>query len=302
VALLPQLGTPQQFETMRRLLRNLGFDEESVCARTGISSIFEFQTLNQGRTAGASLNDGLDVIIRLLLDSEQVPETQAEYLLPRETIATLESLRLIVQMGGHGDYFGTLRLSPVERLYIASDRSPPLDPEMLMHGSDFVPDAVTRRTGEFLKLLPRQECDTLLDLCCGSALKGLLYAGVARRVWACDFTARSIHFAKFNRQFNGINNVACVQGAIYEGLHGETFERIVAQLPDGDGNDVLRGIVEGLPQYLRPGGLFSVLLPCGEREPVQDRVRGWLGNQAGEFSVTVELLGDSCGAVSIVRV
>src|SRR5690242_10159394 len=104
MALLPQQGTPQQYETVRRLLRNLRYEEPSVCARTRISSIFEFKTLNEGRTTGTDLVDGLDVLIRLLLDAEQVPETQVQYLLPADTIAALESLRLIVQLGGHGGY------------------------------------------------------------------------------------------------------------------------------------------------------------------------------------------------------
>jgi len=298
VALLPQLGTPQQFEKARRVLRNLGYDEQSVCARTHITSIFHFKTLTEGRTAAVDLRDGLDILIRLLLDCEQVAESQVEYLLPAETIAALESLRLMVQIGTHGDYFGTLRLAPIEGLYVASDRSPPLDPEMLLNGTNPVPDAISPITGEFLKSLPRRQCDSLLDLYCGSAVKGLLYAAVAKRVWACDCDERSIHFAKFNRQLNAILNVACVQGELYEGLRGETFERIVAQPPE----NALPGIIEGLPRHLRPGGRFDALVEMDEQaESLKDGISQWLGSIGCEFTIALSTPGDQASTTVCIE-
>src|SRR5207302_1187843 len=112
---------PAQFEAVRRLLRNLHYDEESVCRRIGLPSIFAFKKLDQGRQTAAELNDGLDALIRLLLDAEPLAEARMRYLLPAETVAALETLGLIIQMGRQGDYFGTVRLCPVESLYISSD-------------------------------------------------------------------------------------------------------------------------------------------------------------------------------------
>jgi SAM-dependent methyltransferase len=310
VALLPQLGTPQQFEKVRRLLRNLNFTEESVCARTGITSIFDFKSLGQGRATGSALDDGLDVLIRLLLDSEQVPETRIQYLLPPETLAELEALRLIVQMGGHGDYFGTVRLCPVEGLFVASDRGPPLDPEMLMDGREFVFDPISWNTSAFLKSMPREECDRILDLCCGSGIEALVCAGSARRILACDLASRSVHFTDFNCRLNNISNVGCLQSDLYEAVRDQTFDRILAHPPyvpaggdeelfyrDGgdDGEQVLRGIVVGLPRYLRPGGLFYAFVMSTDRESgtLPDRVRQWLGEQESEFEIALAPTGEA---------
>ena len=289
------------------MLRNLRYDAESVCGRTGVPSIFAFKKLDQGRETGAQLNDGLDALIRLLLDAEPLPEARVRYLLPAETVAALGSLGLIIQMGHQGDFFGTVRLSPVESLYISSDRNPPLDPEMILDGRDVVFDPTTWNTGAFLKHLPRSECDSLLDLCTGSGVAALAASRWARRAWACDLTSRSVWFTDFNRRLNGIDNVACLQGDLYEPVRTLTFDRIVAHPPympsaeqeflyrDGgeDGEQVLRPIIEGLPQHLRAGGLFYAFVMSADREgeTLEDRIRKWLGADEGEFEVRLETLG-----------
>jgi hypothetical protein len=327
VALLPQLGTHQQCETTRRLLRNLHYDEASICARTRISSIFDFKTLGQGRTTASALNDGLDALIRLLLDGEQLTDVRLRYLLPEETLSCLEALRLIVQMGRVGDLFGTVRLAPVEGLFIASDRLAPIDPELLMGRSFFVPDPISWKTGAFLKMLPRQDCESLLALCCGSGVAALVCARQSGRVWACDAESRGVHFTEFNAGLNGVDNVTCARSDLYEAVKKRTFDRIVAHprfLSYGDGyrmrnaaddeGEVLRGIIEGLPLHLRPGGLFFTvsLAPSGEGRILSDRIVQWLGNHQSEFEIAVALTGDAakrppdaagpcCATISIVR-
>jgi len=309
VALLPHLGTPAQFATVRRILRNLYFDEESVCRRTRLPSIFAFKKLDQGRQTAIELNDGLDALIRLLLDAEPLPEARVQYLLPAETLAALETLGLIIQMGRQGDYFGTVRLSPVESLYISSDRNPPLAPEMILDGRDVVFDPLSWNTGEFLKHLPRSDCDSLLDLCTGSGVAALAGSRWARRAWACDLASRSVRFTEFNRGLNGIDNVACVQGDLYEPVRNLTFDRIVAHPPyvpaaeqellyrDGgdDGEQLLRLIVAGLPRHLRAGGLFYAFIMSTDREgeTLQDRIRTWLGGEANEFQVSMTMTSEA---------
>ena len=232
------------------------------------------------------------------------------YLLPDETVAALESLCVIVRMGGQGDYFGTVRLVPVEGRLVASDRFAPLDPEMLLDGSETVFDPISWNTEEFLKGLPRENCDSLLDLCCGSGVEALACARTARRIWACDLASRSIHFTEFNCRLNGVDNVACLQGDLYEALKTRAFDRIVAHPPyvpqndedarlfrDGgdDGEQVLRGIVEGLPRHLLPGGVFYAFVMSTDRESgtLTDRMRQWLGSHESEFEIDLDVTGDA---------
>lgn len=48
-----------------------------------------------------------------------------------------------------------------------------------------------------------------------------------------------------------------------------------------DGEQIFRRIVQGLPQYLKPGGRFYCVTTATDREneSLQDRVRGWLGEK-----------------------
>src|SRR5207237_898738 len=157
---------------------------------------------------------------------------------------------------------------------------------------------------------PRDPCDSLLDLCCGSAIEALACAPSARRVWACDRAPRSIHFASFNCLLNGVENVACARSDVYEAVKAMTFDRIVAHPPsvpetvedamlcrDGgdDSEQVLRAIVEGLPRYLRPGGLFYsfAMSTDGESGTLTDRIRQWLGAETGDFEITLTGAGDA---------
>ncbi|MCU1292886.1 MAG: methyltransferase small [Bryobacterales bacterium] len=126
-------------------------------------------------------------------------------------------------------------------------------------------------------------------------------ARCAQRSWACDLSDRCTHFARFNALLNGIENVVAVQGDLYEPVEGLHFDRIVAHPPyvpaeeqklmfrDGgqDGEQILRGIVQGLPAHLTPGGRFYALSLITDREGemVEERVRKWLGETNSEFDV-----------------
>jgi hypothetical protein len=56
-----------------------------------------------------------------------------------------------------------------------------------------------------------------------------------------------------------------------------------------DGEQILRGIVEGLPRFLRPGGRFFAMVTAAdcEGEAFEDRLRRWLGPAQAEFDVAL---------------
>jgi hypothetical protein len=94
-----------------------------------------------------------------------------------------------------------------------------------------------------------------------------------------------------------------LQGDMYEPVQGLTFDRIVTHPPyvparktglifrDGgeDGEQIIRRVVEGLPQFLRSGGrLYSVHMASDRKgEPYEQRVRKWLGSRQAEFDVVL---------------
>jgi hypothetical protein len=95
--------------------------------------------------------------------------------------------------------------------------------------------------------------------------------------------------------------VTVARGDLYEAVGDRTFDRIVAHPPyvpeaetrivfrDGgeDGEQVTRGIVEGLPRHMRPGGTLHCTCAVTDRvdRPFERRVRDWLGEAEAEFDV-----------------
>ena len=78
---------------------------------------------------------------------------------------------------------------------------------------------------------PREACDSLLDLCCGSGVQGLVGSRYATRVVGVDLNPRAIRFARFNAQLNGVENWEARLGSLYSVVEGETFDVILGNPP-----------------------------------------------------------------------
>ncbi len=296
------IGTMEEFQELRTALRQLDFTEQSICQRVGIKSIFEFKTLREGRETAIEINDALDVLIRLLMDEEVLDGGQTAWL-PSGVLASMEGLGVITRISGAAPgVYSTVVLYPVAELYAASDRTFLPKGEISSLPADAVYAAITANTGRFLSILPDDPCDAFLDLCAGTGIAAMVAgARYAKQAWAADLGLRSVHFAEFNRRLNGLENVASVQGDLYEAIGGLTFDRIVAHPPyvpgkqsellfrDGgeDGEQILARIVQDLPRHLRAGGRFYCLTVATDREgePVEQRIRRWLGPSQSEFDV-----------------
>jgi tRNA1(Val) A37 N6-methylase TrmN6 len=167
---------------------------------------------------------------------------------------------------------------------------------------DVVYASITKNTGRFVSILPGDPCENLLELCAGTGIAALIGASrYARNSWACDLSGRCTHFAEFNRHLNGLENLLALQGDLYQPVEGLKFDRIVAHPPyvpaeeqklmfrDGgeDGEQILRSIVMGLPDFLIPGGRFYALTLATDREgeTLEQRVRKWLGEAHSDFDV-----------------
>lgn len=143
--------------------------------------------------------------------------------------------------------------------------------------------------------------ETVLDLCSGSGIQGLLCARFARKVVSVELNPKAVPVTRFNILLNNCEDrVELRQGDLYSVLQeGETFDCIYANPPfipmtedvsypicgtgGRDGLTVLRRIVEGLPQHLKPGGEAIIFCEC-------------LGDSKGVFfDADVEALGRQQG-------
>lgn len=299
-----RIGSNEEFAALRSSLKQLDYNEASICRRTGIESIYNFRTIREGRETGIAVEDALDALIRLLMDEEVLSEADLRRFLGPDVLECMKVLGVVQPAEAKPDaWYAPVVLYPVAGLYTVSDRTfAPGGTEPRKLPADVVYAAITENTGRFISMLPRDPCEDFLDLCAGTGI-GALVAGrdFAKRAWAADLGLRCTHFADFNGRLNGLGNFEAVQGDLYEAAGERTFDRIVAHPPyvpskdrellfrDGgeDGEEILARIIRGLPKHLRPGGSFYGITAATDREnePFEQRIRRWLGESQSEFDV-----------------
>lgn len=304
--MLPFLAaTIEEFAAIRSLFARSGYSEANVCARTGVERIEDVETLLEGRAGNPNVADALDVLIRLFIDCLPVPIPAVDTLLAGDGLEALKRLSLLAEHPRQpGHYAASVRLYPTHGLYIASDLetdAPGLAQPEELGQPDHVFSAITSLTGTFLSQLPTSPCERFLELCGGTGIAALLAARTARESWTADITERATHFATFNARLNDLPNVKVAQGDLYEPVRGLTFDRIVAHPPyvpatetrflyrDGgqDGEEIIRRILHGLPDYLEPGGSFYLTCVATDRRegPLEERFRRMLGHSENEFDL-----------------
>jgi methylase of polypeptide subunit release factors len=297
------------FDLLRDVLVDVGYDTARICERMQIPTIYNFRSILEGRTDRVEVESRLDAFIRLFMDAEPVRPKVLGRFLTQDGQAVLTRLGLIRE-DAEGSLRATVLLYPTESLLIASDLDhSAVDGKLEELPEDVVYPAITKNTQHFLSSLPAGPCERFLDLCSGTGIAALMASRQATHAWAADVTGRSTDCARFNARLNRIENVTALQGDLYEPVAGMTFDRIVAHPPyipadevrfiyrdaGVDGEQLTRGIVEGLPEYLEPGGRLYCTCMVSDRagRPFEDRVREMLGDAQDGFDVAVVEMGAS---------
>ena len=299
-----RLGTVDQFARVRELFVRAGFEETPICARAGVASLHELP-VREDRSAFRDPTDPQSLFVRLFLDCDRVQWSVVRATLTLSDLEALENLGLVHD--AHDDpamCASTVAIYPMQELFIASDRRYDFDSTASVPPSDLVFSPMTQETQRFLRLMPRESCDHLLDLCSGTGVAGLTAAAkFARRVTLVDIAARSVRFAEFNVALNALSNVRVLQGDVYEPVGVEQFGVIIAHPPyvpaletefvfrdaGVDGEHVTRKVIEGLGAHLASGGQFFCECMLTERGGVtlEDRLREMLGAEAEEFDIVL---------------
>ena len=301
-----RLGTPDEFAQLRDLFVRLGFEEAPLCARFGIESVRELLILGEHGTYGRELpDDPTSVLVKLFVRGEQVSWNVVRSALPAGDLATIESLGVLHAALGRPELcVATISIDPVGELFVAADRLEGYDSTDAEAPSDFVYPPITAQTTRFLRLMPRERCDSALDIGTGSGILALVAASdFATAVTAVDIAERSVRFARFNAALNNLASVRALHGDLYDPIGREQFDLILAHPPyvpafeteyvfrdaGEDGEQITRRIIAGLADHLRPGGQFFCGCMMTDRRgaPLEQRLRGMLGAASGEFDVIV---------------
>ncbi len=303
-------------ETIRSVLNRASFREPAICQRLQIATLAAvdhpvFMTL-QFRLAGDGL---LETLASLFLFGNAIPgEALRRHLSGAELDAFVAAdlVRPYTAPDGTPDrLFSPIRLTPIlvpsladQDILVAGDRGDHPDGSTFAAFSDIVFPGHNPLTRRFLTLLPTSRPATVLELCAGSGVAALAMASAGSRCVAADIADRSAHFARFNAWLNGCANVDVACGDLYAPVNGR-FDCILAHPPyvpaleqrltyrDGgeSGDQIIRRIVEDLPDYLNVGGTFHLLCLGMDTEQArfEDRLRGWLGASADEFDIIFSL-------------
>lgn len=305
------IGSPEQFAYLRRFFTDVGFTEPELLAQGKVDTLARLKPLDQGRTELATPTDVQSLLVMLFVDGIRFPWTTVRSTLSSDQVETLTSLGLLRStLADARKCLSPVTLFPYEDLFIATDRLTGMETIGEGTPSDLVFSPLARETRGFVQLMPRTPCDAYLEMCAGTGIAALIAAKhFARHSVAADITERSTLFARFNAALNALDNCSAVQGDLYDPVAGQTFDMISAHPPyvpaqetemvfrDGgaDGEQITRRIVAGLPDHLRPGGLFYLDCVMTDRagEKIEARLRRMLGPDEDEFDVIVVRHGEA---------
>ena len=290
-------ATPAQLTQLRDAFREANLTFAEIFRRTAA----EDEAEREGGTEPDRLADLCGVLRMVLVHGRPIPRQVVERRVPGPLLSLLEQLGLLREAEQGADLVVATALAcPLAGLWLWCD-NPTATPGRML--PDVVYSPLTPNTQQFMLMLPRTPCETMLELCGGTGVAALASARLARETVTADITERSTAFAAFNARFNEIANAEAVCGDLYDPVQGRSFDRIVAHPPympnfeqeyvfrDGgaDGEQITRRVIAGLPGSLREGGRFFCMCLATDRvrTPLEERVRGWLGADEAEFDVFV---------------
>jgi len=158
--------------------------------------------------------------------------------------------------------------------------------------AEFVLPASTH-SANFLRLLTmRSPVDSALDLGCGCGIHALFASRHARAVVATDISERALGYTRFNAALNGIENVECRAGNLFEPVDGQRFDLIISNPPFVVGpsekfvyrdsalelDGFCKQLIQEAPDHLNDDGHLQMLCEWVEisGEPWPDRLASWI--------------------------
>ncbi|MBS1830797.1 MAG: RsmD family RNA methyltransferase [Acidobacteria bacterium] len=197
----------------------------------------------------------------------------------------------------------TVRLRPMLGLYVIAD----LHARYTDHSSDFVYPPDGPNTHEYLSHLPAQYEGTFLEACGGTGVAALVAASRgATESYSFDISERCSQFATFSALLSGITNFQARTGDTFAPAQTQQFDCIAMHPPyvpvfdsefvfsDGgqDGEAITRKHIEALAGHTAPGGRVYCRCMLSDRtgQPVEARLRQWLGPQANEFDLVLHTM------------
>ena len=269
--------------TLGETLRDLGYSEtavEDLLGEEAYSRDRDDAPVAERRLPPSRLG----TVVRALFLQLPVSARDATRALGRGGVEALEATGL-AEVGD--DVVPRVRIVPVGQLLVASDDFPEEDGE---EAADYVA-AYTPTSRLVDSLTPRRRVARALDVGCGSGVHALLAARHAEEVVATDVNTRALAYTELNAALNGLTNVECRPGSVFEPVHGERFDLITSNAPyvvspeqrlayrDGgfEADELSERIVQGAADHLTEGGYATLLVSwiARDEDAPDERALAW---------------------------
>jgi methylase of polypeptide subunit release factors len=269
-------------EQLGTTLRRIGYSEDNVHRLLGEDAY----SSERGDTPAEERrlpDTPLGTLLRLLFLQVPVSAQDADAALGREGVAALEATGLAEVAD---QVAPRARILPIGKVLLASDGFSRDADDPADYVATYTPTARVLDS-----LTPRPRVDRFLDVGTGSGIHALLAAQHARQVIATDVNPRALAYTELNAALNGLHNIECRQGSLFEPVEGETFDLITCNAPyvvsperrwvyrdsEFSEDEVSQRIIAAAADHLAEGGYAALLVSwlAFDEDAPDERVIEW---------------------------
>jgi 16S rRNA (guanine1207-N2)-methyltransferase len=144
---------------------------------------------------------------------------------------------------------------------------------------------IDKATDFLLRSISFNPADKVLDLGCGVGIIGIVAAQRCPQgsVELVDIDPRAVALAQRNVATNNLKNAKVYASHVYDSVSSRDFDKIIVNLPAQIAKPVQQQILRGSREYLKPDGVFLVVL--------QARLQRFVKRELREVFKEVNFLG-----------
>jgi hypothetical protein len=268
------------------LLRAASYSEEGLREALDKPDLVDMAPLEEPRAVRRTrAGTPLDTLIRLFFLGMPVALDAARRALHPMSVEDWSRAGLLVVRDAQ--VAPLVKLAPYRGLLLASD----LRARLASSGSDDFVLGASKSSTLLDHVSLKRRVGRTLDLGTGCGVLALLASARSERVWATDKNPRAVAFAEFNAQLNGIANVECSAGDLFDPVASRRFDLVLSNPPyviapqarylfsDSGvrGDEFCRRLVRRAPSFLEDGGYCQMVANWAHtaRQSWQDPLAEW---------------------------
>ena len=279
------------YDRMRDVLVAARYTDEGVLEATGRVA---WETVPERQVPSLlrkiSGDSPIEILSRLFLVGVPVDTESIQSAFSSKSLASWLEAGIVTER--YHQMVATMRLISFKGRWLAFDR-PLVTFRKSATESDFVMGLGTS-TLTLANLAVRRPCANSLDLGSGNAVHAILAADHSDRVFAIDCNSRATSYGTFNVKLNGLDNVRCITGNLFDPVEATRFGLIISNPPfvispsqryvfrDSGvrGDEFCRNLAQSIPAYLEDGGYCQFLCEWGHghQKKGQDRLSAWFSD------------------------